>query len=73
MFNVRGLDRICRESYSDPVEVHDRLKRMGMSMVTITDHDSIEAAEVLRRHSDFSLGVALGCASITAFASFGLI
>jgi predicted metal-dependent phosphoesterase TrpH len=55
MFNVPGLDRICRESYNDPVEVYNRLKRLGMSIVTLTDHDSIEAAEVLRRHADFFL------------------
>ena len=55
MFTVPGLDRICRESYNDPVEVYDRLKRLGMSIVTLTDHDSIDAAEVLRRHPDFFL------------------
>jgi predicted metal-dependent phosphoesterase TrpH len=55
MFNVPGLSRICRESYNDPVEVYNRLKRLGMSMVTLTDHDSIDAAEVLRRHPDFFL------------------
>jgi predicted metal-dependent phosphoesterase TrpH len=55
MFTVPGLNRICRESYNDPVEVYDRLKRMSMSMVTITDHDSIDGAEALRRHPDFFL------------------
>jgi predicted metal-dependent phosphoesterase TrpH len=55
MFTVPGLNRICRESYSDPAEVYDRLKRMGMSIVTITDHDSIEGGEALRRHADFFL------------------
>jgi predicted metal-dependent phosphoesterase TrpH len=55
MFNVPGLDRICRESYNDPSEVYDRLKRLGMSMVTLTDHDSIDAAEALRQHPDFFL------------------
>jgi len=55
MFTVPGLDRICRESYSDPVEVYNRLKRLGMSIVTLTDHDSIDGAEVLRRHPDFFL------------------
>jgi predicted metal-dependent phosphoesterase TrpH len=55
MFNVPGLDRICRESYNDPREVYDRLKRLGMSMVTLTDHDSIDAAEELRQHADFFL------------------
>ena len=55
MFNVPGLDRICRESYNDPEEVYRRLKRLGMSMVTLTDHDSIDAAEVLRQYPDFFL------------------
>ncbi len=55
MFNVPGLDRICRESYTDPAEVYERLKRMSMSIVTLTDHDSIEGAEALRQHPDFFL------------------
>lgn len=55
MCNTPGLSRVCRESYNDPQEVHERLKHLGMSIVTITDHDSIDAAEVLRRHPDFFL------------------
>src|SRR6202165_5114184 len=55
MFTAPGLDRICRESYNDPAEVYERLKRMSMSMVTITDHDSIDGTEALRRHPDFFL------------------
>jgi predicted metal-dependent phosphoesterase TrpH len=55
MFTAPVLNRICRESYNDPAEVYERLKRRGMSIVTLTDHDSIEAAEVLRRHPDFFL------------------
>ncbi len=55
MFTAPVLDRICRESYNDPREVYNRLKRMGMSIVTLTDHDSIEGAEVLRQHPDFFL------------------
>jgi predicted metal-dependent phosphoesterase TrpH len=35
--------------------VYDRLKRLGMSIVTVTDHDSIDAAEALRRYPDFYL------------------
>jgi glycosyltransferase involved in cell wall biosynthesis len=30
------------ESYSDPLELHRVLKRRGMSMVTLTDHNSID-------------------------------
>ena len=55
MCNTPGLSRVCRESYNDPVEVYEQLKRLGMSMVTVTDHDSIEAAEALRRYPDFFL------------------
>lgn len=55
MFTAPGLDRICRESYDDPAEIYDRLKRMSMSIVTITDHDCIDGAEALRRYPDFFL------------------
>src|SRR5260370_2999106 len=55
MFSFPGLNRICRESYNDPAEVYDQLKRMSMSIVTLTDHDSIDGAEILRRHPDFFL------------------
>jgi predicted metal-dependent phosphoesterase TrpH len=55
MFTAPGLNRFCRESYNDPVEVYERLKRLGMSIATITDHDSIDAVEVLRRYPDFFL------------------
>lgn len=55
MFTLPGLSRICRESYNDPNEVYNLLKRRGMTAVTLTDHDSIEAAETLRSHPDFFL------------------
>ena len=55
MFTVPGLNRICRESYTEPAEVYDRLKRMDMSIITITDHDAIDGAEILRRYPDFFL------------------
>ena len=50
-----GLSWFCRESYSAPAELYDHLKRSGMSLVTVTDHDSIDAVEVLRHHPDFFL------------------
>src|SRR6266481_6866724 len=55
MFTAPVLDRICRESYNDAREVYNRLKRLGMSIVTLTDHESIEGAEVLRRYPYFFL------------------
>jgi histidinol phosphatase-like PHP family hydrolase len=46
---------MCLESYNEPGELYETLKRRGMDLVTVTDHDSIEAAEELRKHSDFFL------------------
>jgi predicted metal-dependent phosphoesterase TrpH len=53
--NTPGLSRISLESYNDPGRVYERLKKLGMSAVTITDHDSIDAVETLRRYADFFL------------------
>jgi predicted metal-dependent phosphoesterase TrpH len=47
------LRTFCRESYSDPEEVYETLKQRGMELVTLTDHDSIEGCDLLRRHKDF--------------------
>jgi predicted metal-dependent phosphoesterase TrpH len=55
MSTTPGLSRICRESYNNPADVYARCKQLGMSVVTVTDHDSIDAAEVLRQHPDFFL------------------
>jgi predicted metal-dependent phosphoesterase TrpH len=55
MCSTPGLSRICKESYNDPAEVYARCKRLGMTIVTLTDHDSIDAAESLRTHRDFFL------------------
>jgi predicted metal-dependent phosphoesterase TrpH len=53
--NVPVLKRFCRESYNDPESVYQSLKQRGMDLVTITDHDSIDAAEDLRHYPDFFL------------------
>ena len=55
MCTVPVFKRICRESYSQPAELYETLKRRGMDLVTVTDHDSIAAADALRRHADFFL------------------
>jgi predicted metal-dependent phosphoesterase TrpH len=55
MCNTPGLTRICRESYNRPEDVYQRSKQRGMSIVTVTDHDSIEATEILRKYPDFFL------------------
>jgi predicted metal-dependent phosphoesterase TrpH len=53
--HIPVLNLICRESYNDPEAVYQSLKAHGMDLVTITDHDSIDAAESLRRYEDFFL------------------
>ena len=55
MCNTPGLARICRESYNQPLDVYHLSKQRGMSIVTVTDHDSIDAAESLRKFPDFFL------------------
>jgi predicted metal-dependent phosphoesterase TrpH len=55
MCDTPGLTRVCKESYNQPAAVYDRCKRRGMSIVTLTDHNSIEGAEALRKHPDFFL------------------
>jgi len=55
------IGKFCRESYSDPEEVYTLLRNRGMNLFTLTDHDSIEGAEKLRRHPDFFLSEELTC------------
>src|ERR1700676_653314 len=61
MCTVPVLSRICRESYNPPLAVYEILKRRGMDLVTVTDHDSIDAVEPLRRHPDFFLSEEVTC------------
>jgi len=61
MCTIPGLRRWCRESYNDPRAVYEKLKLLGMDLVTITDHDSIDAVEALRRESDFFLSEEVTC------------
>jgi predicted metal-dependent phosphoesterase TrpH len=51
----------CRESYNDPLAVYERLKRLGMDLVTVTDHDSIDSVEALRSRPDFFLSEEVTC------------
>jgi len=53
MCTVPIARRFCRESYNQPEEVYESLKRRGMQLVTITDHDSIDAGESLLSYPDF--------------------
>jgi predicted metal-dependent phosphoesterase TrpH len=55
------LKAICRECYSEPEAVYQTLRGKGMDLVTVSDHDSIDAAEALRRHPDFFLSEEVTC------------
>jgi len=55
------VGKFCRESYNDPDEVYDLLARRGMTLFTLTDHDSIEGAEKLRGRPGFFLSEELTC------------
>ncbi len=61
MCTVPVLRHVCRESYTEPGELYETLKRRGMDVVTVTDHDSIDAAEGLRCHADFFLSEEVTC------------
>jgi len=61
MCTVPLLRAVCRESYNEPVSVYDKLKRLGMDLVTITDHDSIDSVEILRARPDFFLSEEVTC------------
>jgi predicted metal-dependent phosphoesterase TrpH len=55
------LGRMCQESYSPPEQVYATLKRRGMDLVTLTDHDSIDGADELRRYKDFFASEEVTC------------
>jgi predicted metal-dependent phosphoesterase TrpH len=61
MCEVPLVRAVCRECYNDPLAVYDRLKRLGMDLVTVTDHDSIGAVEALRSRPDFFLSEEVSC------------
>jgi len=55
------LKAICRECYSEPEAVYQTLRRGGMDLVTVSDHDSIDAAAALSRHEDFFVSEEVTC------------
>src|SRR5260370_22355933 len=58
---VAILRHFFLESYSAPKDVYDMLRRRGMDLVTLTDHDSISGAEELRRYPDFFVSEEVTC------------
>lgn len=62
MCTVPLLSRVCKESYNEPQALYQTLKSRGMDLVTVTDHDSIDAVEELRKYPDFFLSEEVTCA-----------
>jgi len=61
MSTLPFLGSFCRECYSSPAKVYEKLKRSGMDLVTVTDHDSIGSADSLQPHPDFFLSEEVTC------------
>jgi predicted metal-dependent phosphoesterase TrpH len=61
MATVPVLRRFCRECYNPPEALYERLKGLGLDLVTVTDHDSVDAGESLRRHPDFFVSEEVTC------------
>src|SRR5438874_2009629 len=61
MSTIPVLRAVCRESYNQPLAVYEKLKNAGMDLVTVTDHDSIDAVEGLRSYPDFFLSEEVTC------------
>src|SRR5579863_2092022 len=61
MCTIPVLSRVCLESYNEPLALYAQLKQRGMDLVTVTDHDSIDAVEELRRYPDFFLSEEVTC------------
>jgi predicted metal-dependent phosphoesterase TrpH len=55
------LKAICRECYSEPEAVYQTLRRGEMDLVTVSDHDSIDATETLSRHAEFFVSEEVTC------------
>ena len=58
---VTVLRHFFLESYSPPSQVYAMLRKRGMDLVTLTDHDSIGGAEELRRYKDFFASEEVTC------------
>ncbi|HEV2499357.1 MAG TPA: PHP domain-containing protein [Terriglobia bacterium] len=56
-----GLGSVCRECYSPPEQVYDTLRRRGLDLITLTDHDSIDGGETLRGKPGFFLSEEVTC------------
>jgi predicted metal-dependent phosphoesterase TrpH len=61
MCTVPVFHAVCRECYTAPGALYENLTGAGMGLVTVTDHDSIDAAEALRGRPGFFLSEEATC------------
>ncbi len=61
MSDLPGFGAFLRESYTEPEALYEHLRGRGMDLVTVTDHDSIDAAESLRGRPGFFLSEEATC------------
>jgi predicted metal-dependent phosphoesterase TrpH len=61
MCTLPVLRRWCRESYTPPEELYQTLRRRGMDLVTVTDHDSIDSIGTLGGRREFFLSEEVTC------------
>jgi predicted metal-dependent phosphoesterase TrpH len=61
MATVPVVGRFSRECYNPPEALYEKLKHRGLDLVTVTDHDSIDAGESLGGHPDFFVSEEVTC------------
>lgn len=61
MCTIPVARHFCRECYNQPRDLYETLKRRGMHLVTVTDHDSIDTVEALRSRPDFFVSEEVTC------------
>jgi predicted metal-dependent phosphoesterase TrpH len=59
--NLPVLRHLGRECYSEPEEAHETARRRGMTLVTLTDHDTIDGALRLAGRPDFFVSEEVSC------------
>ena len=59
--DLKLLAPYANESYAEPRQVYERARRLGMDLVTLTDHDTIAGAVELRGLADTFVSEEVTC------------
>ena len=60
--DVRPFTRVADESYEEPLAVYEQARRRGMSLFTLTDHDTIAGALELAHRPEVFVSEEVSCA-----------